>query len=244
MFAFTISMALFSVHMNEVSSMILQPLQKEEVNVTQWDKIPPKQVMHLAFGGTGIVTAIDGISVTIRPIPIAPSSEEPNSNVQNRNTPLFKKFGAKPVRVYFVGDLREGKSPDVVSLWYLRNKPNLRRSRILLDCKYRPKDVKVGDYISLERLAIYDGTIPVVGGMRIDRRPGGTVPPIPGWKPEPNRDRVNQLGYHEQINLVNEHEARGLPTPTNDDYLRRYLPQVWAKLQQERPVFKIPFFKK
>ena len=245
MFACAISMALFSVHMNKASSMILQPLQKEEVNVTQWDKMPPKKEEHWGNRIEGVVKAIDDISVTV--LPTSRVYEETLANgmvVEEELNRLVEKFGHKKVRVYFVGDLRKGKVPLIMPFWHMETDPPVLFLQAPLYCEhYRAKDIKVGDHITMSGMSVYNDKVPITSAIQIWRRPGGLVPPLPDWKPEPGRDRVSDLGYHERVNLRLEHEAKGLPEPTDDDYIRRYMPKAWAKKQREKQLESIPYIK-
>lgn len=71
---------------------------------------------------------------------------------------------------------------------------------------YRPVDVKVGDYVgtTFDRL----GGEEICSEIRIFRRPGGLVPPVPN---DPGDRRGNK--YHERQNAENDWLDKGIPIP-------------------------------
>jgi hypothetical protein len=70
---------------------------------------------------------------------------------------------------------------------------------------YRMADVRVGDSV-LIRYNVISG-VSVCTEIRIQRRPGGKVPPSPGQLPN------DQIKYHEYTNAYWDEVERGIPMP-------------------------------
>ncbi|MBX9580932.1 MAG: hypothetical protein K2X87_11540 [Gemmataceae bacterium] len=89
---------------------------------------------------------------------------------------------------------------------------------------YRLADLQVGDEVVLELEG--EGPEGVVRAVRIDRRPGGRVPPAPANEPGDPR------AWHLQANAYQDWEERGIPLPDHLDPEK----QIAAALQriQER----------
>ena len=221
-------------------------IQRQEVDVTIWDKSPPKKSNNCGNEIPGVVTAIDNISMTMLPTPSFGTYTNPDGSVTPKSeNPLIVHFGHKPIRLYFVGQLREDKAAAFSPLWQSGPSPLMYQMPNGGDyfSSYRPGDTKVGDHVMIGGVGIYDDTIPIMGTIKIVRRPGGLIPPASAWKEKRHPLEAQYPAYHERMNLMHEHEAKGLPDPTNDDLIRRYMPQAWAKQQREKQLESIPYIK-
>jgi hypothetical protein len=136
----------------------------------------------------GIVTAVDAKSITVAdggkiitryiPVPGQPDREEVTV-IPPKPSRLFIAFGP----LANGGHLEHGTP----------------------SAQYRLSDVKVGDKVFFDWWR-FEG-VDYVHYVKIDRRPGGKVPPSPAEKP----DEKNP--WHEKANAYQELEEKGTPLP-------------------------------
>ncbi|MBX9627779.1 MAG: hypothetical protein K2X82_28535 [Gemmataceae bacterium] len=167
----------------------------------------------------GVVTAVDGTSVTIRGFDLR------YTDIGRRNLFLVSVGGRPPVLCVKVEQTRHVLAltlPTGEVMYVQRAALPARRfpvDRVLaaggfheeemLGSTYRLADVRVGDEVTLWLQR--DGPEGVCRAVQIERRPGGRVPPAPGERPD------DPDPYHAWVNAYQDWEERGIPLPDKYD---------------------------
>lgn len=96
-----------------------------------------------------------------------------------------------------------------------------RSSTVFPPFCYRFTDVKVGDRVDI-RFAYLDG-VSICDHIRIDKRPGGRVPPLPeGAENLKTPSGRTLIPYHERMNALWDLEDKGIPYPEKFGKNRRF----------------------
>jgi hypothetical protein len=158
-------------------------------------RLPRNDAVNLPY--SGIVTEVTKDSITIQWT--ATPGEKP------KTFPVSKTLAAGKVAM-------EPRLMPGQTRGYHVSPPNM----------YRLTDVKVGDWVGIH--FAYLGGVCTCDHIRIFKRPGGTVPPLPEeaealWKLHAPRPYVP---YHEGMNAYWDLQDKGIPYPEKFGHRRRF----------------------